>query len=278
MATEEQSSVLRVRTEKNVRWIRLDRPQVLNALSSELWSAIAQALDQAEDDDSVDVIVLSGAEGVFSAGYDVQEALGALIDEEGTPQAARVWSQAIAVGNDTCWRVWNSTKPVLAVIRGYCLGGAFELAMACDFVLCDASAIFGEPEIRMSDAPPFLISPWVMDMRRAKDLLLTGDLIDAETAMSWNLVTAVHSPEGLDEATRALARKLSGFSRETWALNKRAVNGTYEVMGLHAAIQMGADGFGIVNSMPTALKSGFIQRMRHHGLRESLRWLQERFE
>ena len=68
-------------------------------------------------------------------------------------------------------------KPVISSIQGYCLGGAFELAMACDFAYADTSAQLGEPEVLLSDAPPFLISPWVMGMRQAKHILLSGELV-----------------------------------------------------------------------------------------------------
>ena len=155
-------------------WITLNRPKAYNALNLAQWREITAALRDAESDPAIRVVVLPGAGGNFSAGYDLTAAMGELGGD-----APDDWRNYVTVGNETCWTVWRLKKPVIAAVRGYCLGGAFELAMACDFVLASEGAKFGEPEIRFSDVPPFLISPWVMGMRQAKDLLLTGEIVVA---------------------------------------------------------------------------------------------------
>ncbi|RIK97823.1 MAG: enoyl-CoA hydratase/isomerase family protein [Proteobacteria bacterium] len=235
--------------------------------------ALTAQVERAETDASVRVIAVSGAGGNFSAGYDLT---GFFENYEGaSPQAIR---DAISAGNELALRIWQLRKPVIAEIEGYCLGGAFEIAMACDFVMASSSAKFGEPEIRLADAPPFLISPWIMNMRAAKDLLLTGDVIDAQRADRLGLLTSVSEPAELGASVEKMARKLAGFAQETWHLNKSAVNRTYEIMGFRSAIEMGMDMFMAANTNPSAFKTEFVVRAKRDGFSSALKWAASRYE
>ena len=258
--------------EDTLLWLRFARPKVLNAFSLRQWREVTAALRAAQQDDSVRVVALAGNGGNFSAGYDLSDAMGEL--GAGAPGD---WRAYIEVGNETCWTVWGLRKPVIAAVQGYCLGGAFELAMACDFVLSGGSGRFGEPEVRLSDAPPFLISPWVMGMRAAKDLLLTGDVIDAEKALRFGLLSDLVADDALAAAVRGLARKLAGFSSDNWHLNKAAVNRSYEIMGFAAAVDMGADAFVATNVTPNALKREFVDRLQRQGFAAAVKWVQSRY-
>ncbi len=253
-------------------WITLNRPKVYNAFNLGQWREVTAALRDAESDPSIRVVVLQGADGNFSSGYDLTAAMSEL-----GGSAPDDWRDYVTVGNETCWTVWRLRKPVIAAVRGYCLGGAFELAMACDFVLAGRDAKFGEPEVRLSDAPPFLISPWVMGMRQAKDLLLTGDIIDAETAFRFGILTDLLAEEDLAEAVRGLANKLCGFAVENWHLNKAAVNRSYEIMGFEAAIDVGTEAFVTTNVTPNPLKAEFIERLDREGFAAAVKWVQGRY-
>lgn len=253
-------------------WITFARPQVVNAFSLQQWREVTAVLRAAEKDASVRVVALRGAGGNFSAGYDLTDAMTQLGDG-----STNDWRGYIEVGNETCWAVWRLRKPVIAAVQGYCLGGAFELAMACDFVLSGRSGRFGEPEVRLSDAPPFLISPWVMGMRRAKDLLLTGDLVDAEKAERFGLLSGLVDDDALEDAVRRLARRLAGFSADNWHVNKAAVNRSYEIMGFSAAIEMGAEAFVTTNVTPNALKKEFVERLQRDGFAAAVKWVQARY-
>ncbi len=253
-------------------WITLNRPKTYNAFNLAQWREVTAALHDAESDPAIRVVVLQGAEGNFSAGYDLTAAMAELGGD-----APDDWRDYVAVGNETCWTVWRLRKPVIAAVQGYCLGGAFELAMACDFVLASQDAKFGEPEIRFSDAPPFLISPWVMGMRHAKDLLLTGEIIDAEKALRFGLLTDLVAEGDLESAVRSLASKLCGFAVENWHLNKAAVNRSYEIMGFEAAIDMGTEAFVATNTTPNALKTEFVERLERDGFADAVKWVQSRY-
>lgn len=265
-----QYETIETTRKEGLLWITLNRPKVINAFSLTQWREVKQALDAAAADDAVRVIALRGAGGNFSAGYDLAAALGGELAEP-SPNAFRDY---VDVGNATCWAVWNSKKPVISSIQGYCLGGAFELAMACDFSFCDTSAKLGEPEILLSDAPPFLISPWIMGMRHAKHILLSGELVDAETGFRYGLVNEVCEPDALEDRIAQYAKRLMGFAPETWHQNKSAVNRSYEIMGFQSCVEMGKEAFVTANVTPNALKTEFMERLNRDGFSAAMKWVQ----
>ncbi len=266
----EQYETINVSQADGLMWISLNRPKVLNAFNLSQWRELKAALDKGAADDEVRVIAIRGEGGNFSAGYDLTAALGGDLAEP-LPNAFRDY---VDVGNDACWAVWKLKKPVISVIQGYCLGGAFELAMACDFAYADTSAQLGEPEILLSDAPPFLISPWVMGMRQAKHLLLSGELISADTAMQYGILNQVCEPNNLEKTVTRMAKRLMGFAPETWHQNKSAVNRSYEIMGFQSCVEMGKEAFVTANVTPNALKTEFLERLTREGFPAAVRWMQ----
>lgn len=265
-------TALEVRRQNELQWITLNRPEVMNALDLTLWRELRAAVEAANNDDAVRAVAVRGAGNHFSAGYDLSAAMSEL---DASPET---WRRYIEVGNQTCWAIWNSPKPIIAAIDGYCLGGAFEMAIACDFVIATRRSRFGEPEIRFSDAPPFLIAPWILGARRAKDLLLTGDVIDAETADRWGLLTTLCDDDALNDTVTRLSRKLAAFAPETWGQNKRAINRCHEIQGLAEAVAMGADAFAIVNTTPNAIKTEFIERVQRDGFAKAVKAIQAHYE
>ncbi len=269
----DQYQTIKVTQADGLMWIGLNRPKVLNAFNLAQWREVKLALDNAAADDAVRVVAIRGEGGNFSAGYDLTAALGGDLAEP-LPNAFRDY---VDVGNAVCWTVWNLKKPVIASIQGYCLGGAFELAMACDFAYADTSAQLGEPEILLSDAPPFLISPWVMGMRQAKHILLSGELVSAETAMQYGILNQVCAPDELEATVTRMARRLMGFAPETWHQNKSAVNRSYEIMGFQSCVEMGKEAFVTANVTPNALKTEFLERLNRDGFSAALKWVQTRY-
>jgi len=255
-------------------WISFNRPKVLNAFNLLQWRELKSALDEAAAIEGIRVVVIRGEGGNFSAGYDLTAALGGDLAEP-LPNAFRDY---VDVGNAACWAVWKLKKPVISMIQGYCLGGAFELAMACDFAYADTSAQLGEPEILLSDAPPFLISPWVLGMRQAKHILLSGELVSADTAMQYGILNQVCRPEDLEAVVSRMAKRLTGFAPEIWHQNKSAVNRSYEIMGLQSCIEMGKEAFVTANVTPNALKTEFLERLNREGFSSAIKWVQTRYD
>ncbi|MBN9007019.1 MAG: enoyl-CoA hydratase/isomerase family protein [Rhizobiales bacterium] len=266
-------ATLLVRQEDNLRWIVLNQPSTLNAFDHPQWKDLVQALTDAEADEGVGCIAIAGAGGNFSVGYNFPAA----IDEMKDSSVERI-RRHIAFGNDACWKVWNSKKPVIAAVQGYCLGGAFELALACDFVLTDSSGVFGEPECRIGSTSPFLITPWVVGMRHAKEILLLGKTVNAERAERIGFVNEVCDAGQLENSTRTLARQLSGFSADFWSENKRGLNRIYESMGLQESIALGEDTFVFTAVLPDAIKKELRERIARDGFSAALKWVSSRFK
>ena len=266
-------TTLTIEDENGLRWIRLDRAKKMNAFDEQQWEELNQALDAAASDEDIRCIALGSTSAHFSSGYDLPAALVEL--EGGGPNEIR---RHIGRGNQACWKVWHSKKPVIASVEGYCLGGAFELAMACDFVLADRGSTFGEPEARIAASAPFLISPWVMGMRHAKEVLLTGELMTAERAERIGIVNELCESGQLRARVLDWSRKLQGFPAGIWAANKAAVNRSYEIMGFSSAIAMGEDAFVELCFLPDPFKVELEQRVKRDGFASAIRWAQSRFE
>lgn len=257
----------------SLRWIVLARPKALNAFDPVLWTELEHALRDAGADPATRCVAVKGGGANFSAGYDLPSALDEL--EGATPAMIRTH---IERGNRACWAAWRLGKPVIAAIEGYCLGGAFEFAMACDFVLTDETGRFGEPEGRVAASAPFLVTPWVMGMRHAKEILLAGDIIAAERAERMGIVNEVCAAGGLDNCVSRWSRKLAGFDAAVWAANKRAVNRSYEVMGFNEAVAMGEDAFVELCFAPSPFRDELARRVKTDGFSAAMRWVQAQYE
>ena len=158
--------------------LTLNRPHVLNAINRELLEDLSLATDTLERDETVRVVILRGAGRAFSAGFDLkaEAAEGAISVEEWAGRFQQDWNVFL--------KIWKSSKPYIAVVHGYDLGGALELSLLADITLASPAAQFGLPEIRHGGGPGAAMLPWVVGMKAAKWLMLTGQRIDAETRSS----------------------------------------------------------------------------------------------
>lgn len=191
-------------TEKQGRCavIRFNRPDKLNALSGEVLTALSGALEEFEQDAEVRVILLTGQGKAFVAGADI-----AAMREMNAQQAAAFAKK----GQECFYKIESLTKPVIAVVNGFCLGGGNELAMACDLRLASEKAKFGQPEVNLGIPPGFggtLRLPRLVGLGKARELILTGEMIDAAEAHRIGLVNQVHPEEQLWEKALALANVL----------------------------------------------------------------------
>lgn len=191
-----------------VRHLVLNRADKRNAFNADLVLALGDALEQAADDSDVRVVVIRGEGGVFSAGMDIKE----LASLSGTPQRLREFRRH-------CIQAWNlaeeMTKPTIAQIHGACMGGAMELALACDLRVIAEDARMSIPEVRLGLIPDVGGSsrlPSIVGLGRAKELVLTGREFDADEAFRIGLANKVASAAELDAATDALVAELTvGF-------------------------------------------------------------------
>ena len=194
--------------------VTLNRPEKRNALSSELLSAIESAFMEWGTDPRVRVIVLTGADGAFCAGFDLTE----IADPERLPEMFQISASYHRT-------VWACPKIVIAAIDGPALGGGLDLATLCDMRIASSAALFGHPEIRFGAPPIFTPLRWIVGDGRARELCLTGRRIDADEAASIGLVSRVVEPGHALEEALGVARDLTAVPERCLATTKRYLTG-----------------------------------------------------
>jgi enoyl-CoA hydratase len=162
-------------------------------------------------------------------------------------------------------------------VQGHCLGGGCELAMLCDLTIAADDAMFGEPEIRFSNVGPALIMPFVIGLKRARELLYLGDTIDAQTALHYGMVNRVVPRAELQAATMKFARRLALISPEALAGTKRGINRGAEAAGLRSAISAGLDVVAPLYAARTEVGLKFDEIRNRDGLGAALRWRAAQF-
>lgn len=214
-----------VRAEKKgyIGYIILNRPKKLNAINWQVYRDMAVAIDELEDDKDVKVVVLKGEGRCFSAGFDLSEP--SFDDHE---ENRKMYDR---VAHRARMKLWNMSKPTIAQIHKFCLGGAHETMMACDLAICSDDTTFGIPEIKFGQGSCWPILPYIMDLRKARELILTGENYDAQTALQYGVVNYVVPMEELDAKVKELARKLALIPTPALKLQKRCINRAVENMG-----------------------------------------------
>ena len=219
----------------HVRRLTLNRPAKRNALSNALRGEIFAALEAAERDVDVRIIIVRGAGSCFSSGYDLA-GLGELPFHTAGGQGQ--WARHVVEG---CFRIWDLAKPVIAQVHGWCLAGGSELAFACDLVYVAEDAQVGYPAVRSMSPPDNQYHAWILGMRAAMELMLTGDSISGVEAVRLGFANRAFPPDRLEDETLAMAERIAKVDPELAQLNKRLVHRQMEAMGLRAGLRAGTD-------------------------------------
>ena len=264
---------IRVTRDGHVAVLELHRPDRLNALGKSMLLEINHAMDALEADPEVRAIVLCGAGRGFSSGFDLKEQM------ERNPQGAAVWREILDLDFSTTMRFWDCAKPTVAAIHGPCMAGAFEMALACDVSVCSRDALFGEPELKFGAGIVTLLLPWMVGPKAAKDILLTGDdSVNAERALALGIVSRVVEPgEHLASALR-IARNIAVIDPDLVRATKKALNRTYEIQGMRAALKEALDIDHAIESAGSPDKRRFMDLAREQGLKTALAWRDGRFK
>jgi len=208
---------LEVERHDAVAVVRLNRPEVLNALCMGLMAELAQTFKQLDADDAIAVIVLTGNDKAFAAGADISEMQDAsyqyMLEDGGLTRH--------------CDSIARCNKPVIAAVAGYALGGGCELAMMCDFIIAADNAKFGQPEITIGTIPGFGGSQRLTHLvgkSKAMDMCLTGRMMDAVEAERSGLVSRIESVEAYLEVALKTAGKIASFSPPVVSMARLAVD------------------------------------------------------
>jgi enoyl-CoA hydratase/carnithine racemase len=263
-------------TDGKVGIVALNRPTKLNALSMELRLDMERVLKAADEEPKTSVIVLRAEGRSFCVGFDV----GA----DGYDPGKVPWHfdalklhQRLGISVRTLSTPWSLKKPVIASVHGHCLGGGCELAMFCDLTIAADNAVFGEPEILFSHLGPALPMPAIIGHKRARELLYSGDTIDAKTALAWGMVNRVVPPDELRDATMKYAKRLALIAPEALAAAKLAMNRGIEAAGFRNALQAGLDVCAPLYAARTEVGDEFEAIRSREGLKAALAWRKAQF-
>jgi len=263
---------IELKTDGAVALLALNRPQRLNAMTKQMLGEIQAALDQVEADATTRALVVTGAGGNFSSGFDLKEQM------EARPSGKEVWAEILDRDFSAIKRFWSLKKPTIAAVEGYCLAGGCELALCCDITIAAEDATFGEPELKFGAGIVVMMLPWLAGPKRAKEILLTGDdRIPAHEAHAMGIVNRLVPKGEAKAAAVAMAKHIAVIDPNLVQETKRAINRSFEIMGLTEAldealmIDLAIEGEGSID------KKTFMDIARKDGLRAAIAWRDARF-
>jgi enoyl-CoA hydratase len=222
---------------EGVSRITLNRPDSRNALNNTIRGEIYSTLEDNDNDDTVRVTIIRGAGKAFCAGYDLK----GNSDEDRpfhTAGGDGSWARHVVEG---AFRVWDLAKPVIAQVHGYCLAGGTELATSCDLVYVADDAKIGYPVVRSISPPDNQFFPWVVGMRNAMEMMLTGDAISGKDAANYGFANRAFPADDLETEVMKVAEKIAKIPSDIEQMNKRAVHRQMDLMGMRAAIRQGTE-------------------------------------
>ncbi|MGW4032099.1 crotonase/enoyl-CoA hydratase family protein [Streptomyces sp. NPDC004838] len=251
-------------------YLTLNRPERLNAITFELARDLAAAVERANDDPAVHVIVVQGAGRAFCSGYDLKD-----YAEDGVGTQEVVWDpikdyRSMKRNTDDYFSLWRSLKPTIAKVHGYAVAGGSDIALSCDLVVMADDARIGYMPSRVWGCPTTAMWVYRLGAERAKRMLLTGDTIDGVQAADWGLVLESAPPGELDARVEALADRMAGVPVNQLAMQKLMINQAYDNMGLQGTQILATLFDGITRHSPEG--RWFQEFAATHGFHEAVKW------
>jgi enoyl-CoA hydratase len=264
------AETLRYETRDHRAYITLDRPERLNAVTTEMAREIAAAVAHANEDDDVRVIVLQGAGRAFSSGYDLK-----VYAEGGTDHQGAVWDpirdyRMMRGNTDSFFSLWRSLKPTVAKVHGYAVAGGSDIALSCDLVVMAEDARIGYMPSRVWGCPTTAMWVYRLGAERAKRMLLTGDTIDGVQAREWGLVVDAVPADELDEAVERLVGRMSTVPTNQLVMQKLMINQALDNMGLQSTQTIATFFDGVTRHSPEG--RWFVDFAQEHGFDAAVRW------
>ncbi len=248
--------------EGNIALITMDRPEALNALNSQVLAELSQVLDQVEADPDLYVAIITGAGRSFVAGADIGQ-MSALTSAE---------AKAFGLfGNQVLLKLENLSKPTIAAVNGFALGGGCELSMACDIRLASEKAKFGQPEVGLGITPGFGGTQRlarIVGTAHAMELILTAKTISAAQALEIGLVSHVYTPDDLLPQAKALAQAIAANAQVAVRQSKAAIRRGLQA-DMYTATAFEAEAFGLCFStedQKDAMKA-FVNKEKLNGFK-----------
>ena len=272
-------TTLRTETADGVRSLVLCRPAEYNTITPTLRDDLAAAIDEADADPAVHVILLRAEGRAFSAGYGLDWATAAQAREAAPTR--RVWDSVADLRMmktfvDTYLKLWYAAKPTIAAVQGWCIGGGTDLVLCADLIVAAESASFGYPPARVWGAPTTALWVYRMGLERTKRYLFTGDEIPARKAAEIGLVLEVVPDDALENHAMALARRMARLPVSQLVMLKLLTNQTVENMGFASSRLLGTLLDGVARH--TQEGRDFVRRAEAVGFRQAVRERDDPFE
>ena len=252
----------------------LDRPERLNAINEAMPGEIRAAVDWANAQDAIHVIVVEGAGKGFCGGYDLavfgQGEIDHPCQQERTPWDPMVDYAFMKRNTEDFMSLWRSPKPTIAKVHGHAVAGGSDIALCCDLLVMAEDARIGYMPTRVWGCPTTAMWTHRLGPTRAKQLMFTGDTIDGRTAAAWGLANEAVSAPALDAATIALAARIAGVPRSHLAMHKMVVNQVMQAMGLEQAQSLATLFDGITRHNPEGL--WFRRYAQAEGFKAAVEW------
>ncbi|AMO24942.1 crotonase/enoyl-CoA hydratase family protein [Ramlibacter solisilvae] len=270
-------STLRIsQDESNPRVARLllNRPERLNAINDAMPREIREAVDWANAEPAVHVIVVEGAGKGFCGGYDLTQFGQGQLDHP-CQQERHPWDPMddyafMKRNTEDFMSLWRSPKPTIAKVHGHAVAGGSDIALCCDLLVMAEDARIGYMPTRVWGCPTTAMWTYRLGPTRAKQLMFTGDTIDGRTAAQWGLANEAVSAEALDGATMALASRIAGVPRSHLAMHKMVVNQVLLAMGIEQSQQIATLFDGITRHNPEGL--WFRRYAQAEGFKAAVQW------
>jgi enoyl-CoA hydratase len=254
--------------------LRLNRPERLNAITDAMPRQIRAAVDWANDDDEVHVIVVEGAGKGFCGGYDLASSAESHIEhpcqQESTPWDAMLDYGRMKRNTEDFMSLWRSAKPTIAKVHGAAVAGGSDIALCCDLLVMAEDARIGYMPTRVWGCPTTAMWTYRLGPTRAKQLMFTGDVIDGRTAAEWGLANLAVPSRDLDAAAMKLAKRIAGVPRSQLAMHKLVVNQVLLTMGLEQSQSLATVFDGITRHNPEGL--WFRRYAQQHGFKAAVQW------
>ena len=267
-------SIVQDETNPRIARLRLDRPERFNAISDAMPAEIGAAVDWANENDAVHVIVVEGAGKGFCGGYDLAASAESHIEhpcqQEKTPWDPMVDYAAMKRNTEHFMSLWRSPKPTIAKVHGAAVAGGSDIALCCDLLVMAEDARIGYMPTRVWGCPTTAMWTYRLGPTRAKQLMFTGDMIDGRTAAEWGLANAAVPLAELEAATRQLAERIAGVPRGHLAMHKMVVNQVMLTMGLEQSQMMATVFDGITRHNPEGL--WFRRYAQENGFKAAVQW------
>jgi enoyl-CoA hydratase len=266
------SPAVRTETDAGVRSIVLCRPDAYNTITPELRDELAAAIDGADADRDVRVMLLRAEGPAFCAGYGLDWSTQAQADEGAAGE--RVWDsvadyQMMSQFVATYMKLWYASKPTIAAVQGWCIAGGTDMVLCADLIVAGESAVFGYPPSRVWGTPTTAMWVYRMGLEQAKRYLLTGDEIPAPEAARIGLILESVPDDELQEHAAALARRMARLPLNQLQMLKLLCNQTAESMGMASSRTLGTLFDGIARHTQEGLD--FVARSGEIGFRDAVR-------